>query len=117
MPKRPQPIEYKRPVAILYYTDARGGLPIAQGSCLPTAKMADGRRIKDASWKRAAAAQVFAFEHYRRAEVVDRKTSTLLCVLRRTATGEMTVDYSVAGEDAKNYQWRAKMDAKRKGGR
>jgi hypothetical protein len=100
---------YKTPFATLYYIDARGGLPIAVGGC----RMPDKHNpLRNA--KRSVAAQVFATEHYRRAEVVNRKTGKLEFSISRTIDGRINVNYECAGQVAENYQWRSKMEEKRR---
>lgn len=106
-----KPIKIIRPIAIMYYTDARGGLPVAHGSCNLAIKYND-KQIKDGSWKRAAATQVFALERFRRAEVVDRRTGKFLGIITRTVTGKIDFDDKCVGKDAVNYHWREKMLAK-----
>jgi hypothetical protein len=96
--------DYKTPFATLYYTDARGGLPVAVGACRSPGKANPLRNAK-----RSTAAQVFAEERYRRAEVVDRRTGLLVMALTRTTDGKINVNLDCAGQEARGYQWREKM--------
>jgi hypothetical protein len=91
----------KRPYATLYYADARGGLPVSQGSC----KSGPG-------FKQAMAKQVFALERYRRVEVVDTETGLLVMALSMTTEGKISHNLECEGREAVGYQWRQKMDAK-----
>jgi hypothetical protein len=99
-------IKLTRPVAILYYSQARGGLPTAQGAVKNTRNS-----------KARSAAMVFADERYQRAEIVDRGTGCFMLVLSRTTDGKINVNTDKAGEVCDNYQWRAKLDAKNKAAR
>jgi len=109
---------FARPVAVLYYSDARGGLPISQGACKISGRF-NGKTIRNLNWKKAVTFQLFALERYRRAEIVDRATGELMCTVRVGSDGQLIPDYDVAGTEAKNYQWREKMKqkAQRKKGR
>lgn len=94
----------KRPYATLYYTDARGGLPAAQGAC--NAAAIKGNPIRNA--KRAAATMIYAEQRYRRVEIVDTSTGLLVTALTRTTDGKLGFP-DVAGHVAVNWQWRQKL--------
>ena len=103
------PKKLKRPLVNLYYTDARGGLPVAQGACKT-----------DKGSRHGASYQVFALRKYRRVETVDTRTGLLVESLSITTTGHITHNVDCAGQESKGYRWRQKLaeqERKKRNGR
>jgi hypothetical protein len=92
-----------RPYATLYYTDARGGLPVSQGH-----PKSDVGSRKGAGW------QVFALRKYRRVEIVDTATGLLVEALSITVEGKISHNVECAGQVSRGYQWRQKAEAARR---